>query len=174
MGGKEFKITEQCTTITDQPQAKCSITTIIPRHATACALNTTSNSYPISFNAFKVFFLIFCFFRKGRCVWGGGHSIQTFVQTLKSSVLPSVGELGKKKCMMQHNLRKELKWYCSPPSFPSALCLCHFLLSGHFSQQPVGRPIPLYSCHHVRLTRLSKLHFSELSTPALNTIRYHR
>lgn len=133
---------------------------------------TTSNSYPISFNAFKVFFLIFCFFQKREV--GGGHSIQTFVQTLKSSVLPSLGELGKKKCMMQHNLRKELKWYCSPPSLPSALCLCHFLLSGHFSQQPVGRPIPLYSCHHVRLTRLSKLHFSELSTPALNTIRYHR
>lgn len=173
MGGKEFKITEQRTTITDQPQAKCSITTIIPRHATACALNTQLQTLTQSASMLLKFFsLSFVFFRKGRL--GGGHSIQTFVQTLKSSVLPSLGELGKKKCMMQHNLRKELKWYCSPPSLPSALCLCHFLLSGHFSQQPVGRPIPLYSCHHVRLTRLSKLHFSELSTPALNTIRYHR
>lgn len=93
MGGKEFKITEQCTTITDQPQAKCSITTIIPRHATACALNTQLQTLTQSASMLLKFFsLSFVFFRKG-----GGHSIQTFVQTLKSSVLPSLGELGKKK-----------------------------------------------------------------------------
>lgn len=95
MGGKEFKITEQCTTITDQPQAKCSITTIIPRHATACALNTQLQTLTQSASMLLKFFsLSFVFSERGG---GGGHSIQTFVQTLKSSVLPSLGELGKKK-----------------------------------------------------------------------------